>query len=61
MIEAEYEIIHLPLMKNEQMRISDLKSMFFATRLRLVYCIFSNKESNDIHSLSLEKKEYTQL
>jgi hypothetical protein len=36
MIEAEYEIIHLPLMTNEQIRISDLKSMFLATRLSLI-------------------------
>jgi hypothetical protein len=52
MIEAEYEIIHLPLMTNEQIKISDLKSMFLATKLRLVWCISSNNESNDIHSLS---------
>jgi len=38
---------------NEQMRIFDLKSIFFAIRLRLV----SNKKSNDIHSLSSEKKK----
>jgi hypothetical protein len=41
---------------NEQMRISYLKSMFLATKLRLVWYISSNNESNDIHSLSLEKK-----
>jgi len=63
MIKAEYEIIHLLLLTNdnEQMRISDFKSIFLAKRLKLIWCISSNKESNDIHFVSSEKKRVNSI
>jgi hypothetical protein len=58
MIEAEYEIIHLPLMIVSKWEFLIWNLCFLTTRLRLVWCISFNKKYNDILYLFSEKKFY---